>query len=282
VATSNGFQASPDDDDDELEMSNATSKSNVLHPLNVTGTISSAEVPAEKEGEQAETPSDDEVLDMPPLRRQSASPASILSPIHSPDITGNKSQTASTRSPSKSLRRLETTGGTPPTAESLPFTEDYDHDALFAFDDDPEEKSPPTLQEEEDESEESSAESPVSPIKEPVLLSQYSRPPARDIITPHHVAPPASKGVVGSYRGHPFTMPIVTPEVHAQAASLGGINSFVGSVHGRSGLDESDQQSFRASLRNTSGPFSGTPRSMSERMLMDDIMESEEIKRRES
>jgi hypothetical protein len=220
---------------------------------------------------------------MPPLRRQSASPASMLSPINPPDISDNKSPTASTRSPGRPLHSLETSGGIPQTAGSLPYTEEYDHDDLFHFDDGTEEKSPPPFQEEEDESEESPADSPVSPIKEqPVNLSQYSRSPARDIVRPNHSSTPVSKGVVGSYKGHPFTMPIVSPEVHAQAASLGDVNSFVGSVHGRSGLDESDPQSFRASLRNSSGPFSGTPRSMSERMLMDDIMEAEDPKRRES
>jgi hypothetical protein len=286
VATSNGFQDSPNDDDDQLEMRNGSSKPNLLPLLNVASTITrAAEAPVEgKEGEQVETPSDDEMFDMPPLRRQSASPASMLSPINPPDIAGNKSPTASTRSPGKPLHSLETIGGIPQTGGSAPFTEDFNHDDLFDFDDGTEEKSPPALQEEESESEESTAESPVSPIKEPVLLSQYSRSPARDIVRPSHLNPaaPASKGIVGSYKDHPFSMPIVSPEIHAQAASLGDVSSFVGSVHGRSGLDESDQQSFRASLRNASGPFSGTPRSMSERMLMDDIMEAEEAKRRES
>ncbi len=281
VATSNDFQGSPDD---ELEMRNNTSEANILQPLNVAAaSVNSVEAPIEmKDGEQAETPSDDELLDMPPLRRQSASPASMLSPIDPPDITGNKSPTASTRSPGKPLHSLETIGGIPQTAGTLSLDEEYNHDDLFDFDDDNEEKSPPALQQEEDESEESPAESPVSPIKEAGPPSQYSRSPARDIVRPTLAAAPASKGVMGSYKGHPFTMPIVSPEVHAQAASLGDVNSFVGSVHGRSGLDESDQQSFRASLRNVGVPFSGTPRSMSERLLMDDIMEAEEAKRRGS
>ncbi len=82
-------------------------------------------------------------------------------------------------------------------------------------------------------------------------------------------------GVVGSYKGRVFSLPIVSPEVHAIAASMGDIHSFVGSVHGRTGLDESDDQAFRASFKN-----SGTPRSLSERMRMEDIMEAEEHKRR--
>ena len=71
-------------------------------------------------------------------------------------------------------------------------------------------------------------------------------------------------------------MPIVSDEVHAQAASLGAINSFVGSVDGRSGLDESDVRSFRAS--GGIGSFSGTPKSLSERMMMDEMLETEEAK----
>ena len=67
-------------------------------------------------------------------------------------------------------------------------------------------------------------------------------------------------------------MDIVDPEVHARAAEMGGISSFVGSVDGRSGFDESDIQSFRAS--GGIGSFSGTPKSMSERMMMDDIVEA--------
>lgn len=63
-------------------------------------------------------------------------------------------------------------------------------------------------------------------------------------------------------------MPVVSPDIHAQAASYGPVSSFVGSVNGRSGLDESNVQSFRASV----GSFSGTPKSMSERMMLDDMM----------
>jgi hypothetical protein len=69
-------------------------------------------------------------------------------------------------------------------------------------------------------------------------------------------------------------MAIVSDEIHAQAASLGAMNSFVGSVNGRSGVDESDEQSFRAT--GGVGSFSGTPKSMSERMMMEDLQEAEE------
>lgn len=66
-------------------------------------------------------------------------------------------------------------------------------------------------------------------------------------------------------------MPVVrNPEVHAQAASLGQFNTFVGGLDGRSGMDEGDLNSFRASVSNI--PFSGTPRSFTERLMMEDAM----------
>lgn len=64
-------------------------------------------------------------------------------------------------------------------------------------------------------------------------------------------------------------MPVVkNPEVLAQAASLGEFNTFVGSLDGRSGVDEGDLNSFRATLAQSA--FSGTPRSLTERMMMED------------
>jgi hypothetical protein len=298
VAT-NGIQTS-DDEDEQLEIG-GRSKASVAKAPSDKSSISKAlgSPPSDdseavalgenKEEEQAETPSDDEMLDMPPLRRQSASPASMLSPAIPQDISGNKSPTASTRSPGKPLHSLETTGSIPQTTGSQ-FSEEYDHDDLFHFDDGDVDgqKNPPPRKEEEDDEASSSDETarddtPSSPLKEPepTKLSPYSTSPARDIVRSNHRAKseetPASKGIVGSYKGRPFSIPIVSPEVHAMAASLGEVNSFVGSVHGRTGLDESDAQSFRASLRN-----SGTPRSLSERMRMEDIMEAEEQKRKGS
>ncbi|KAH8790002.1 hypothetical protein F5882DRAFT_401589 [Hyaloscypha sp. PMI_1271] len=294
VAT-NGFQGS-DDEDDQLEIgpskakmaalpSTASTISKKLSPNRLDDTNAVPPVQDKRE-EQAETPSDDEMLDMPPLRRQNASPASMLSPAIPADISGNKSPTASTRSRGKPLHCLETTGSIPQTAGSQLSTEEYDHDDLFHFDDGNVEsqKSPPARKEQEAEDDSSEAsesaadEPPVSPLKEPIKLSEYSSSPARDIVRPSARAKsgdtPTSKGIVGSYKGRPFSIPIVSPEVHAMAASLGDVNSFVGSVHDR---PESDDYSFRASLRN-----SGTPRSFSERMRMEDIMEAEEHKRRGS
>ncbi|KAF5002620.1 hypothetical protein FGRMN_247 [Fusarium graminum] len=89
-------------------------------------------------------------------------------------------------------------------------------------------------------------------------------------------APSAARfqaGSVGSYRGRPVIMPVVrNPEVHAQAASLGHFNTFVGGLDGRSGMDEGDLSSFRASVANTG--FSGTPRSFTERLMMEEAQKA--------
>lgn len=95
---------------------------------------------------------------------------------------------------------------------------------------------------------------------------------------------------------HPFQEPIVSPQVHATAASLGNMNSFVGSLDGRSGVDATDMNSYRASgagagsYRTGQGSYRGGgshrggsfrgpsslrdgsdgPRSLSERMMMEE------------
>ena len=103
------------------------------------------------------------------------------------------------------------------------------------------------------------AASPAVPI---------SKPP----VSPGSSTPTTSKfhiGSLGSYKGRPVIMPVVKdPDVHARAASLGEFNTFVGGLDGRSGVDEGDLSSFRASLVQSG--FSGTPRSLTERMMMED------------
>ncbi|KAK8049983.1 hypothetical protein PG994_011713 [Apiospora phragmitis] len=55
-----------------------------------------------------------------------------------------------------------------------------------------------------------------------------------------------------------------------RASELGNMHSFVGSVDGRSGLDES------SSYRPIRGQLSGTPKSFSERLMMEDLIEAHE------
>ncbi|KAM3081133.1 hypothetical protein ACMFMG_005088 [Clarireedia jacksonii] len=231
------------------------------------------EIP-QKEEPEIDVLSEDDMLDMPPrrqMRNQPLKSASILSPIRTEHEEFTSSSPLMMRSPSKplTLEPLEPRGE---GDEKLTFNDDDEHDDLFHFDEAIDRGSPPEDQEDSDTEEAASlpgleedtldklnlARSPPRPVGGTRFTSSASTP---------------SKGIVGSYKGHPFGMPVVSDEVHAKAASLGNMNSFVGSVNGRSGLDESDILSFRAS--GGVGSFSGTPRSLSERMMMEDLMEAE-------
>ncbi|PQE09184.1 hypothetical protein CJF30_00009746 [Rutstroemia sp. NJR-2017a BBW] len=177
--------------------------------------IQHVEAPPTKDEADIDVLSEDDMLDMPPLRpvrsqTQNLPSASILSPIR----TEHDEFTSSPhimRTPSKplTLEPLE-----PQEAyEKLKFNEeDDDHDDLFHFDEtlDRESSSPPEDQDHDD----SDTEEASSPGVE------EARPP---------VVPTPAKGIVGSYKGRPFGMPVVSDEVHAKAASLGNMNSFVGS-----------------------------------------------------
>ncbi|KAF5871450.1 uncharacterized protein Bfra_007968 [Botrytis fragariae] len=221
--------------------------------------------------------SDDDMLDMPSLRQMRSynkQSASILSPKknENPEPAISPLQM---KSPSKplTLETMEPRGKGDEKSTSLTFQDDEQED-LFSFDENPSLGSRP-----KDEENESDTEEPTSPsIEESPDNVELSKSPARPI--PNNfsnkkvtTAPAPAHGIVGSYKGRPFSMPVVNDAVHASAASMGAMNSFVGSVNGRSGLDASDVLSYRTS--GGVGSFSGTPKSMSERMMMDDLMEAE-------
>ncbi|TEY44949.1 hypothetical protein BOTCAL_0340g00160 [Botryotinia calthae] len=227
--------------------------------------------------EDTDVLSDDDMLDMPSLRQmrsQNKQPASILSPKknENPEPAISPLQM---KLPSKplTLETMEPRGNGDEKSTSLTFQDDEQED-LFSFDENPSFGSRP-----QDEEYESDIEEPTSPsIEEDPDNVELSKSPARPIPSNFSnkkitTAPAPAHGIVGSYKGRPFSMPVVNDAVHASAASMGAMNSFVGSVNGRSGLDASDILSFRTS--GGVGSFSGTPKSMSERMMMDDLMESE-------
>ncbi|KAJ2982454.1 hypothetical protein NQ176_g1370 [Zarea fungicola] len=112
----------------------------------------------------------------------------------------------------------------------------------------------------------------VTPTSVPI-----ARPEVLEPTTP--TTPRQQIGSVGSYKGRSIVMPIVkNPEVHAKAASIGNFNSFVGGLDGTSGMDAADLSSYRASFMRDG--FSGTPRSFTERLMMED-MEVEKRNREE-
>lgn len=135
-------------------------------------------------------------------------------------------------------------------------------------------KKPPLMKDEVEDS------PPLSPAdKKADALSAYATSPAVPITRPQPPSgsstPTSTKfhvGSLGSYKGRPVVMPIVkNAELLAQAQSLGEFNTFVGSLDGRSGMDDGDLNSFRASLVQSG--FSGTPRSLTERMMMEEHAE---------
>ncbi|EEY20598.1 conserved hypothetical protein [Verticillium alfalfae VaMs.102] len=132
--------------------------------------------------------------------------------------------------------------------------------------------SPPEDEEEEEEVEEED-EGSGTPKNRPAVI--YSTSPAVRIPPPRaeraepQVPAHLLSGSVGSYRGRPVSMPVVKdPQVYAQAASLRDVNSFIGGLDGDTGTDEGDLASYRASVGQAL--FSGTPRSLTERMMMED------------
>ncbi|OAA54097.1 hypothetical protein SPI_09031 [Niveomyces insectorum RCEF 264] len=97
--------------------------------------------------------------------------------------------------------------------------------------------------------------------------------PSASSLSRRDTAPPLAASV-GSYRGQPLSLfnVVKDPHILQQAAELGNFDSFVGSVYD----SEHYTTGYRNSFSNFSGrdrvdrPFSGTPRSLTERMMMDD------------
>ena len=164
-------------------------------------------------------------------------------------------------------------------AYELPF--DFDEDISTSR------SSPPKINE-DSETETSEPESPVESKQPYASIGEFKqtepgtplRAPPRPIGSLSSPMSMGTAGGVGSYKGHPFNMPIVNNEIHAMAASLGNMQSYVGSMSGRTGLDESNPQSFKESFgKSSSAPrssFTGTPKSFSERMAMENLLEGSE------
>ncbi|KAH8805714.1 hypothetical protein F5884DRAFT_456478 [Xylogone sp. PMI_703] len=200
--------------------------------------------------------------------------AELLEPLPTREAGDGKSHPLSPnkqdRQPSKSSNK-----------DAILVNDEEDDEDLFLFDDGTDPASPsrttrpqakPETEPESPEEEEEEEEDEEEEEAEPVALSQYSQSPARPIMRPiflKSAATPA-KDVVGSYKGHPFSVPIVSDEIHRQAASLGALNSFVGSIKDVSDLD------LRRLRAGAAASFSGTPKSLSERMMMEDLMEAAE------
>ena len=77
---------------------------------------------------------------------------------------------------------------------------------------------------------------------------------------------------IGSYKGSSIQMDVVRdPKLLEEAAAMGDVKTYVGSVHGRTGVDPADESSYRASFSNAKLLQGGVPRSFTERMMMEDM-----------
>jgi hypothetical protein len=173
----------------------------------------------------------------------------------------------------------------PATMDNESFDDYGDDDDLFEFEPaglsappKPREKpaAPPPDESSDDDDDEFEDEMPT--MAQSTQQPLYSTSPAVSIARPQRTENAMASvsrfqpGSLGSYKGRPVVMPVVrNPEVHARAASLGQFNTFVGGLDGRSGMDEGDLSSFRASVVQPG--FSGTPRSFTERFMMEEAQE---------
>jgi hypothetical protein len=220
--------------------------------------------------------SDDEFLAMA-KPKSFANKKSIQSP-HSPVDLG-PNPVPSTMHSANGKEEPHTMSKDPDEEKDQTSSEDFDaeEEDMFHFESGglrapprPRQSRPPKVQAE------SPPSSPLQDVDEDDMKVPYGTSPAVPIsrlnITSGPSTPTTSKfqiGSLGSYKGRPVVMPVVkNPEVHEQAASLGQFNTFVGGLDGRSGMDEGDLNSFRASLVHHD--FTGTPRSLTERLMMEE------------
>jgi hypothetical protein len=216
---------------------------------------------------------EDDMLDMPALTSmkgkrstaaQPTSPSSATSPMRSPNAT-NRPGMVSLTVQEGAIKKDDNEVGT------LRFSAE-DEDEMFSFEENEHRPSPTEPEEEGPES-----SSPISPpsatsaddVHEDAVLSKS---PARPIVNAasRREGGSSSGGVAGSVKGHPFQTPIVSPEMHEEMAKMGDFNSFVGSVHGRSGMDDCDPVTFRNSIGKPTYMNDKPPKTMQDRMAHDD------------
>ncbi|KAH8673942.1 hypothetical protein BX600DRAFT_433548 [Xylariales sp. PMI_506] len=233
---------------------------------------------------------DEDLQEMPALSsfkgRKTFSPHD--SPAGSPEAESKSSHTAV--SPSK--QPLETS--TKPTPVNR--RDSFDEEDMFDYEPDDDKAGENTGSsdkktsqnarpsskyiEEEPEAEEDAAatDSPhstkITESSGTAITHLYSTSPAVPIKSPQSTAVASTpsrfaSATVGSYKGRPFTISSVKDdELHERAAKMGDVFSFVGSVDGRSGVDEST--SYRPGVVR----FNGIPTSFSQRLMMEEFQEA--------
>ncbi|KAI1393547.1 uncharacterized protein F4822DRAFT_16175 [Hypoxylon trugodes] len=221
----------------------------------------------EEEEVNKETGDVDDVLMMPPL--SSFKNKKRFSP---PLETTSESTLEGRDSQQPTEQRNEAKEPSKPNNDST-----LDEEDMFEFDDNQDTPSNNRTEEAKSikkyiEEEEEDDEADATPIAEnPTLFSTSASIPVAKPVDPAPApsSPPHVAASAGSYRGKSFSIGIVRdPELHKKAEEMGDFYTFVGSVDGRSGVDESS--SYRPELTY----FNGTPRSLSERLIQEDLEEA--------
>lgn len=249
-------------------------------PENPSGSIEHVEdvQPSKEETESYEDEADD-LFEMPALssfktRKRFSPPQSEPAPAITQATTHNSA------TPTKSiLKTAQPPQSEPPTSTS------FDEDAFFEWDPDEDEDGsktskvgqstnpPPKYLEDMDDEEEDDDEDDGSTARNTNhnsgATSTFSTSPGvsitRPTTNPGSLPSRHATEAVGSYNGRPFTISSVKDQsILEKAAKMGDMYSFVGSVDGRSGVDES------TSFRPDASTFSGTPRSLSQRLAMEE------------
>jgi hypothetical protein len=263
----------------------------------VSGTVEHVEiVEADTNGSEAyEDEEEDELLEMPALtsfkakKRFSPPQASIgepdsqkshdqpsgTKPSQNPPLNATNPKGILTNS-----RPIETKGTKSQSSSGVQPVAQIDDDELFEWEEedslggqkskrDSTQKMEKYLPEVEDEDIDEDIENEPTPDSSALLSTSPAIPIAKP--TPAETSPPSRHftEAVGSYNGKPFTISSVKDHsILEKAAKMGNVYSFVGSVDGRSGVDES------TSYRPEVVPFNGTPRSFSQRFMMEEFEES--------
>ncbi|KAG6039274.1 hypothetical protein E4U19_006536 [Claviceps sp. Clav32 group G5] len=148
-------------------------------------------------------------------------------------------------------------------------------------------QEPMEQEEEEDEESESDDETYTTPLK---LTSPYATSPAVTIPMPkglrdeEPLTPSRSKyqsGTVGSYKGRPLVMSVLrNPDILDQIMSSEPIEPIVGSLRDRSPADDSKSNTLEESIEERLAAYA--PKSFSERLMIEDIMEAAKERTRKS
>ncbi|KAI1335102.1 hypothetical protein F5Y15DRAFT_256321 [Xylariaceae sp. FL0016] len=267
-----------DEEEDELVMAslNGRSRTPSANPVNDTRLPNQSGLQLEVSQEDksndtaAEDEGTDEILEMTPLTsfkgKKRFSPPRDM-------IVGAKPETPKSQNKAHA-RAAQMKLATTDVGSKL------DEEDMFEFEDgednSPSEKSAniqlaPKYIEEEEEGETTPTAEHTEKLVMPNLYSTSPAVPiAKTPVQPLASAPiQPSAGVAGSYKGKPFSIGVVRDKtVLKRAADLGEFSSFVGSVDGRSGVDESN------SYRPEPSSFNGTPKSLSERLMMEEFAEA--------